>query len=71
MGFIKTNHNDMIYCGIVLTSLAFAAFVLASLFVFIHYMNNPVKIEKEEDVAQRERLDKITKHQNFEMEFEG
>ena len=61
----------MMICGIVLTSLAFSAFILASLFTFVYYMNNPVKIEKEEDVANKERLGKIAKHQNFEMEFEG
>ena len=62
MGSIKQNHRKMLLCGVVLTSLAFSAFILASLFAFIYYMNDPVKIEKEEDVAQKERLDKITKH---------
>ena len=41
----------MIMCGIVMTSLAFSAFILASLFTFVYFMNHPVKIEKEEDVA--------------------
>ena len=71
MEFIYRNHSAMIICGIVLTSLAFSAFCLASLFTFIYYMNNPVKVEGEEDVANKVRLEKIAKHQNFEMEFEG
>ena len=61
MDAIFSNHYNMILCGIILTSIAFSAFILASLFSFVYYMNNPVKIE-EEDVANKERLNKITKH---------
>ena len=62
MGPIKENHRKMLLCGIVLTSLAFLGFIMASLFACVYYMNDPVKIEKDEDAAQKERLDKITKH---------
>ena len=51
MARIKENHRKMLICGVVLTALAFAAFLLASLFIFINFMNNPVKIEREEDLA--------------------
>ncbi len=71
MDYIYWNHSNMIMCGVVLTSMAFAAFILASLFTFIYFMNNPVKKETEEDLANKERLGKIAKHQNFEMEFDG
>ena len=72
MDVIYKNHRKMTICSIVLTTLAFSAFIFASLFSFVYHMNNPVRIDNtEEDVANKERLNKITKHQNFEMEFEG
>ena len=58
---IYKNHHQMMICGAVLTGLAFSAFVLASLNSFIYFMNHPVK-RKDEDAANKERLQKITKH---------
>ena len=62
MEVVFSNGNHLIICGAVLTGIGGGAFILASLFSFIYYMNDPLKTDKEEDVANKERLNKITKH---------
>ena len=70
MQAVFENRDHMVICGAILTAVGFGAFILASLFSFIHYMNDPLKIDREEDVANKERLNKISQHQKFEMDFE-
>ena len=55
-----------------MTTFAFAAFVLASLFLFIHIMNTPLK-KKEEDMDEEERdrmerLRNIERHGNIQLD---
>ena len=69
MAEVYGNHNKMILCGSLLTALAFAGFTLASLFYFIYFMNNPIK-QKEEDVANKARINKVTRHQEFQLDFD-
>ena len=60
LSFIAERNWLMKTFSVAMTTLAFGAFALAALFLFIHTMNTPVKAKDEdlgeEELERRERL---------------